>query len=253
MIKRVCVVGTAQENRIRDPNEKFQNPPVIGLFPVPTVFSFWQGDRQINSTSMNYTLTIEFYKRLPNPAITLNGATDSKMSLTLHSKSKEMVKATIHVAEETLPGVYYGSILIVPAHVKGRQMVMPVRYVVTSKPVPKDVRVVAVANSHAAEQVLGLRPNGYVGGLFDMTSRYSAGDWRSYYFMVDDGTITSMTLKISWQHNSTSISAIAFVPDGRLGASSVPSGVFETFAGGTSNARLGHTPFSPGCAFYFSP
>ena len=252
MINRGGSWGTVQELRISDPNEKFQNTPLIGVYPVPTVFSFWQGDRQINSTSMNYTLTIEFYKRLPNPAITLNGATDSKMSLTLHSKSKEMVKATIHVAEETLPGVYYGSILFVPADEKGRQMVMPVSYVVTSKPVPKDVPVVAVPNSHAAEQDLGLRPNGYVGGLFDMTSRYSAGDWRSYYFMVDDGTITSMTLKISWQHNSTSISAMAFGPDGRMVASSVPSGVFETFAGWPSNDWLGTTTFSEGGAFYFS-
>jgi subtilisin family serine protease len=252
MINRGGSWGTVQELRISDPNEKFENTPVIGIYPVPTVFSFWQGDRQINSTSMNYTLTIEFYERLPNPAITLEGATNGKLSLTLHSNSKEKVTATIDVTEETLPGIYYGSILIVPVDGKGHHMVMPVSYVVASKPVPKDVPVVAVPDSHTAEQDLGLRPNGYVGGLFDMTSRYSAGDWRSYYFTVDDGTITSMTLKISWPHNSTSISAMAFGPDGRMVASSVPSGVFETFAGWPSNDWLGTTSFSEGGAFYFS-
>ncbi len=252
MINRGGSWGTVQELRISDPNEKFKNTPLIGVYPVPTVFSFWQGDRQINSTAMNYTLTIEFYNRQPNSAITLDGAEGGKLPLTIKSNSKEMVKATIDVAEETLPGIYYGSILIKPADVKGHTMVMPVSYVVTSKPVPKDVPVVAVPDAGADEQDLGLRPNGYVGGLFDMTSRYSAGDWRSYYFKVDDSTITSMTLKISWPHNSTSVSAMAFGPSGRMVASSVPAGVFETFAGWPSNDWLGITPFSEGGAFYFS-
>jgi subtilisin family serine protease len=252
MINRGGSWGTVQELRISDPNEKFQNTPLIGVYPVPTIFSFWQGDRQINSTAMNYTLTIEFYDRQPNPAITLDGAKDGRLPLTIGSDSKEAVKATIHVAEETLPGIYYGSILIKPADGKGRSVVMPVSYVVTSKPVPKDVPVVAVPDASVGEQDLGLRPNGYVGGLFDMTSRYSAGDWRSYYFAVDDSTITSMTLKISWPHNSTSISAMAFGPSGKLVASSVPSGVFETFAGWPSNDWLGTTSFSEGGAFYFS-
>jgi hypothetical protein len=85
-----------------------------------------------------------------------------------------------------------------------------------------------------------------------MISRYSAGDWRSYYFTVEDDTITSMTLKVSWPHNSTSISAMAFGPDGRMVATTVPSGVFETFAGWPSNDWLGTTAFSEGGAFYFS-
>jgi hypothetical protein len=254
MINRGGSWGTVQELRVSDPNEKFKNTPLIGVYPVPTVFSFWQGDRQINSTAMNYTLTIEFYDRQPNPAITLDGAQGGKLTLTVDSSSKEMVKATIHVNERALPGIYYGSILIRPVGEDsgGHQIVMPVSYVVTSKPVPKDVPVVAVPDPSVDEQDLGLRPNGYVGGLFDMTSRYSAGDWRSYYFTVGDSTITSMTLKISWPHNSTSISAMAFGPDGKMVATSVPSGVFETFAGWPSNDWLGTTPYSEGGAFYFS-
>ncbi len=259
MINRGGSWGTVQELRISDPNEKFKNTSLIGVYPVPTVFSFWQGDRRINSTAMNYTLTIEFYERQPNPAITLDGAEgDGKLTLNVNSNSKEVVTATIHVAEETLPGIYYSSILIKPAagesssSSSSHQIVMPVSYVVTSKPVPKDVPVVVVPDASIGEQDLGLRPNGYVGGLFDMTSRYSAGDWRSYHFMVDDSTITSMTLKISWPHNSTSISAMAFGPDGRMVATSVPSGVFEIFSGWPSNDWLGTTSYSEGGAFYFS-
>jgi hypothetical protein len=85
-----------------------------------------------------------------------------------------------------------------------------------------------------------------------MLSRYAAGDWRSYYFTVSDDTITSMSLKVSWPHNTTSINVMAFDPSGRMVATSVPSGVFETFSGWPSNDWLGTTPFSEGGAFYFS-
>jgi len=85
-----------------------------------------------------------------------------------------------------------------------------------------------------------------------MLSRYSAGDWRSYYFSVKDPTITSMSVKASWPHNSTSINAMAFGPDGRLVASSVPAGVFQEFAGWASNDWLGTSAVSEGGAFFFS-
>jgi subtilisin family serine protease len=252
MVNRGGSWGTVQELRISDPAEKFENTPLMGVYPVPAIFSFWQGDRGINSTAMNYTLMIEFYERQPNPAITLDGAEGDKVSLGLYPNGKNEIMATIDVAEQALPGIYYGSILVKLEDEDDPIVVMPVSYVVTSRPVPKDVPVVAVPDAQAGEQDLGLRPNGYVGGLVDMTSRYSTGDWRSYYFTVEDYTITSMALRISWPHNSTSISAMAFGPNGRLLASSVPSGVFQIFAGWPSNDWLGTTSFSEGGAFYFS-
>ncbi|HEX2615304.1 MAG TPA: hypothetical protein VHL10_07410, partial [Nitrososphaera sp.] len=253
MINRGGSWGTVQEMRISDPGEAFKNTPLIGVYPVPTVYSFWQGDRQINSTAMNYTLTIEFYQRQQNPAISLDGGdSEGRVGLTLPAKGTAKVSARIDVPEGTLPGIYSGSIIISSEVRGGHAVLMPVSYVVTSKPVPKDVPVVASPDPAAGEGGLGLRPNGYIGGLFDMTSRYSAGDWRSYYFTVDDPTITSMSLKISWPHNSTSINAMVYGPDGRTVATSVPSGVFETFAGWPTNDWLGTTAFSEGGAFYFS-
>ncbi|HEV8387079.1 MAG TPA: S8 family serine peptidase [Nitrososphaera sp.] len=253
MVNRGGSWGTVQELRVSEPTEKFKDTPVIGVYPVPAIFSFWQGDRQINSTSMNYTLTIEFYSRQPNPAIKLEGDIIplEKRLIMVAPGGRESVKATIETSDETLPGIYYGSIAI-KAKNSSHQMIMPVSYVVTSKPVPKDVPVVFTPPLGADESTLGLRPNGYVGGLFDMTSRYAAGDWRSYYFTVSDSSITSMSLKISWPHNSTSINAMAFGPDGKVVASSVPAGVFETFAGWPTNDWLGTTSYSEGGAFYFS-
>jgi hypothetical protein len=251
MVNRGGSWGTIQELRIGDPAERFQNTPLIGVYPVPSIFSFWRGDRQINSTAMNFTLTVEYYQRESAPAVTLDGSSNSHASLAIPPEGKATLTAVVNVDQEALPGVYQSSIIITPDNKKSRPVLIPVSYVVTTGPVPKDVPVV-IKPDIQEEKDLGLRPIGYVGGLFDMTSRYPAGDWRTYYFKVEDPTITSMSLKISWPHNSTSINAMAFGPDGRMAASSVPAGVFETFVGWPSNDWLGTTSFSEGGAFYFS-
>jgi hypothetical protein len=254
MINRGGSWGTVQELRISDPAKKFDGVPVVGVYPVPAIFSFWRGDRGLNSTAMNYTLTVEFYSRQANPDIKFDEGIVpvEKASIRVAPHGSESVRLTIATSEDAIPGVYFGA-LLVKDKASGLQSLMPISYVVTSKPVPKDVPVVFAPDPEVHdESKLGLRPNGYVGGLFDMTSRYAAGDWRSYYFAVEDSTITSMSVQISWPHNSTSINAMVFGPDGRIVASSVPAGVFETFAGWPTNDWLGTTSFSEGGAFYFS-
>jgi hypothetical protein len=255
MITRGGSWGTTQELRVGDPASKFKGTPLLGVYPVPTVFSFWRGDRLMNSTSMDYTLTVEFYKRQANPAIQLDGASADQTTVTVSAKGTAKVGATVVTGEDTMTGNYYGEIILTNTASK-HKVFMPVSYVVTTKPVPKDVQVViAPADAKGGPEVerdLGLRPNGYVGGLSDMTSRYSAGDWRTYYFSVQDPTITSLSLKVSWPHNSTSVNAMAFGPDGRLVATSVPSGVFQEFAGWPSNDWLGTSVVSEGGFFYFS-
>jgi subtilisin family serine protease len=274
MVNRGGAWGTTQEVRVGDPSAKFRGTPVIGVYPVPTVLSFWRGDRLINSTSMNYTLTVELYKRTPNPNVQLGGDVagdgDSNygnngavVDVTVPAKGKAKVVATVTAPDDAISGVYYGEVEArlgsSDAHpTAAAASIMPVSYVVTTKPVPKDVPVVVSPSGGAsrlgpeAEWALGLRPNGYVGGLSDMISRYSAGDWRSYYFKVADPTMTSMNLKVSWPHNSTSINAMAFGPDGRMVASSVPAGVFQEFAGWASNDWLGTSAVSEGGAFFFA-
>jgi hypothetical protein len=247
MINRGGAWGTTQEMRVSEPKEKFSGTPVIGIYPVPDVYSFWRGDTRIDAAPMNYTLTVEFYKRMPNPAIALD-----KNILTIPPRGNGTAHATITVDQDAISGIHYGEII---AETPGHTALMPVSYAVTTAPVPKDVPVVispGAGHRAATEKDLGLKPNGYVGGLSDMTSRYAAGDWRSYYFNVTDRTITSMSLKISWPHNSTSINAMAFGPDGALAASSVPAGVFQEFSNWPSNDWLGTSTFSEGGAFYFS-
>jgi hypothetical protein len=255
MVNRGGSWGTTQEVRVGNPDGRFQGSPVVGVYAVPTVFSFWRGDRLINSTSMNYTLTVDFYKRLPNPDVKLDGPLGGDAYLTVPAGGKVSVRATIATRNDTMPGVYYGEILVKDGQHKN-SVLMPVSYIVTTKPVPKDVPVVISPGLEkqgpAIERGLGLRPNGYVGGLSDMMSRYSAGDWLSYYFSVKDPTITSMSLKVSWPHNSTSINAMAFGPDGKLVSSSVPAGVFQEFAGWASNDWLGTSSVSEGGGFFLA-
>ena len=56
--------GTVQEVRISDPSEKFDNEPVVGIYPVPERYSYWNGNTNKNSTSMDYTsLHIKRYRK----------------------------------------------------------------------------------------------------------------------------------------------------------------------------------------------
>jgi hypothetical protein len=92
--------------------------------------------------------------------------------------------------------------------------------------------------------------NGYVKGAFDMTNRYNAGDWRQYYFDIDDSTINTASIDVSWKDSDTNFSAFVIDPQGRIIQSNVPSGVFGTLLDWPTSDWLGTTPFSEGGGFY---
>ena len=43
MVNRAGSWGTVQELRVTDPNEKFEGTPLVGVYPVPTKYSYWLG------------------------------------------------------------------------------------------------------------------------------------------------------------------------------------------------------------------
>ena len=51
MVNRAGSWGTVQELRVSEPNEKFDGVPLVGVYPVPNIFSFWLGNTNQNSTS----------------------------------------------------------------------------------------------------------------------------------------------------------------------------------------------------------
>ncbi len=83
-----------------------------------------------------------------------------------------------------------------------------------------------------------------------MSSRYMAGDWRQYYFDVEDDTINSAAIEISWENKDTNLSVFAMNPNGKIISTNVPSGVFGHFLDWPSLDWLGNSLFSQGGGFF---
>ncbi len=92
--------------------------------------------------------------------------------------------------------------------------------------------------------------NGYVKGAFDMTGRYMSGDWRQYYFDIQDHTVNAATINFEWENDNTNFTAFMIDPQGKIIQTNFPSGVFGEFLGWPTTDRLGTSSFSQGGAFY---
>jgi hypothetical protein len=238
MVNRGGAWGTVQEVTVRDPTSRIKHTPLVGVYPVPTIFSYWNGNTNENSTSMNYTLTVSFYKKGPWDDLSFD-----QEKLDVSSHSQRVFRAVLTVPEDAMPGVYQGYVTVSSEE---QQVNIPVSYAVPVSVNNKDVPVVI---SGSPKEDL-LYDNAAVMGSFDMLSRYNAGDWRFYYFNVTDPSVNAMNMRISWRNNWTSINAMVVNPQGKIVASSVPAGVFKVFIGWASNDWLGSTRFSEGGGFY---
>ena len=69
MVNRAGSWGTVQELRVSEPTEKFDGTPLVGVYPVPTIYSYWLGDTKQNSTSMEYTLSASYYQKNKWPVL----------------------------------------------------------------------------------------------------------------------------------------------------------------------------------------
>ena len=237
MVSRGGSWGTVQEIRLSDPVDKFEHEPVIGIYPVPKIFSFWQGNTQQNATAMDYSLSISYYQddlwnnvAVNNPEVTIldNDFTD--------------VVATLSVPPDSQSGVYQGFLKF---EGKYHTIKSPVSYGVLEK-VEKDAKQTIIPGS-SGDTLYG---NGYVKGAFDMTSRYMAGDWRQYYFDIQDKTINSATIDFEWENDYTNFTAFMIDPEGKIIQTNFPSGVFGEFLGWPTGDWLGTSSFSGGGTFY---
>lgn len=230
--------GTVQELRITEPNTKFRHVPLVGIYPVPTRYSYWTGDTMKNSTSMDYTVTTSFYKKENWNNVWINYD-----HLQVPPNSSSSLTATIVVPVDAKSGIYQGFISF-----KGdsHEVNVPVSFGVKKKIVAKDLPVV-IEGSNTNDVLYG---NGYVRGAFDMANRYTAGDWRQYYFDVQDGTINSVSLNISWENKDTNLSVFVIDPAGRIVQTNVPPGVLGHFQGWPTGDWLGTTVFSEGGGFF---
>jgi len=92
--------------------------------------------------------------------------------------------------------------------------------------------------------------NGYTKGAFDMSNRYMAGDWRQYYFEVQNELVNTAAIELSWELDDTNLAVFAMDPSGKIIQTNVPSGVFGHFDGWPSLDWLGNSVFSQGGGFF---
>jgi len=236
MVNRGGSWGTVQEIRLSDPVEKFENEPIIGVYPVPQKFSFWKGNTNQNATAMDYALSISYYQNVLWDEITVD------KEITIPPNSSSNVHVTLSVPPDSHTGVYQGFLNF---EGKYHEINSPVSYGVLET-VEKDVMQTIILGS-PGDILYG---NGYVSGAFDMSGRYMDGDWRQYYFDIKDNTINSATIDFEWENDHTNFTVFMIDPQGKIIQTNFPPGVFGEFLGWPTGDWLGTSSFSGGGAFY---
>ena len=229
--------GTVQEIRISDPSEKFDNEPVVGIYPVPERYSYWNGNTNKNSTSMDYTLSASYFGNKLWDDVSVNS---QKISISPKNSSK--VTAVLSVPPDMQTGVYQGFMNFEGEH---HEINVPVSVGVLKTVDEKNKLNVIIGSS--GDELYG---SGYVKGAFDMTSRYMAGDWRQYYFDIQDRTINAATIDLEWENDDTNFSVFMIDPQGKIVQTNFPPGVFGHFWGWPTTDWLGTSPFSSGGGFF---
>ncbi len=237
MVSRAGSWGTVQELRASDPTKLFDGVPLVGIYPVPQRYSYWIGDTQMNSTSMNYTLSASYYQRDEWPILW-----SEQESIMIPPYSVASVDVSLVVPEDLPTGVYQGFLTF---EGKRHTVNAPVSFVVATQVDGAGLVKVSGLNSNDI-----LFENGRIRGAFDMSDRFMAGDWRQYYFDVIDGTIDSAAIELSWQDSDTNLAVFVMDPAGRIVQTNMPSGIFGHFLGWPSLDWLGPSPFSQGGGFF---
>ncbi|MDH3853305.1 MAG: S8 family serine peptidase, partial [Nitrosopumilus sp.] len=238
MVNRAGSWGTVQELRVSEPNEKFEGVPLVGVYPVPTRYSYWLGDTKLNSTSMDYTLSASYYEKEKWPAIW----SESKM-ISVPPKNSSTLDVTLVTPNDLETGVYQGFLTFE----SDRHTVNAPTSFVIKQPVMKNDSTILIKGIQSDDVLYG---NGYTKGAFDMINRYMAGDWRQYYFDIQNEFINSAAIELSWTSDDTNLSVFVMDPSGQIIQTNVPSGVFGHFLDWVSLDWLGNSIFSQGGGFF---
>ena len=238
MINRAGSWGTVQELRISEPNEKFDGIPLIGIYPVPNLFSYWLGNTNQNSTSMDYTLSASYYEKNKWSLIW----SDSQI-INVLPKNSTTVDITLIVPNDLQTGVYQGFLNF---ESNNHSVNAPVSFVVKQPIIENDTKIF-IKGVDSDDVLYG---NGYTKGAFDMSNRYMAGDWRQYYFDIQNEFVNTAMIKLSWELDETNLAVFVMDPSGKIIQTNVPSGVFGHFLGWPSLDWLGNSLFSQGGGFF---
>jgi len=238
MVNRAGSWGTVQELRVSEPNEKFDGVPLVGVYPVPTRYSYWLGDTNQNSTSMDYTVSASYYQKDKWSVLW----PDSHI-IDVPSKNIATVNVTLVVPNDFQTGVYQGFLTF---EGDKHSVNTPVSFVV-KQPVIENDTTIFVKGIQSNDVLYG---NGFTKGAFDMSNRYMAGDWRQYYFDIQNESIDTAVIEFSWESDDTNFGVFVMDPSGKIIQTNVPSGVFGHFLGWPSLDWLGPSLFSQGGGFF---
>jgi hypothetical protein len=238
MVNRAGSWGTVQELRVSEPKEKFDGVPLVGVYPVPSRYSYWLGDTNQNSTSMEYTLSASYYKNDKWSVLW----PDSKI-INVPPKNFATVDVTLIVPDDFQTGAYQGFLNF---NSDDHSVNAPVSFVV-KEPIIENDSIIFVEGNLTDDVLYG---NGFTKGAFDMSNRYMAGDWRQYYFDIQNESINTAIIELSWQSDDTNFGVFVMDPSGKIVQTNVPSGVFGHFLGWPSLDWLGNSLFSQGGGFY---
>ncbi|MDH3362012.1 MAG: S8 family serine peptidase [Nitrosopumilus sp.] len=238
MVNRAGSWGTVQELRVSEPTEKFEGVPLVGVYPIPTRYSYWLGDTKQNSTSMDYTISASYYEKEQWSVVW----SESKI-ISIPPKNIATIDVTLIVPNNYQTGIYQGFLNFKSDN---HTVNAPISFVV-KQPVIQNDSTILIKGVQSNDILYG---NGYTKGAFDMANRYMAGDWRQYYFDVQNESINSAAIELSWTSDDTNLSVFVMDPTGKIIQTNVPSGVFGHFLDWTSLDWLGNSIFSQGGGFF---
>ena len=187
---------------------------------------------------MNYTLSASHYQKDKWSAL----MPESKI-ISVLPRGIANVDVTLDVPNNLQTGVYQGFLSF---ESDTHAVNSPVSFVI-KHPISKNDSTVLLQGVQSNDVLYG---NGYIKGAFDMVNRYMAGDWRQYYFDIQNDSINSAAIELSWITDDTNLAVFVTDPSGKIIQTNVPSGVFGHFLGWPSLDWLGNSVFSQGGGFF---
>ena len=187
---------------------------------------------------MDYTLSASYYEKNKWSVLSLDSHT-----VTVPPKNIATVDVTLVVPDNLQTGVYQGFL-----NFEGNEHSVnaPVSFVVKESITDNDTELLIEGSSN--DDVL--YGNGFTKGAFDMSNRYMAGDWRQYYFDIQNEFVDTGVIELSWKSDDTNFAVFVMDPSGKIIQTNVPSGVFGHFLGWPSLDWLGTSLFSQGGGFF---
>jgi hypothetical protein len=187
---------------------------------------------------MDYTLSASYYEKNNWSLI----SPDSKI-IDVPPKNSTTVDVSLIVPDDLQTGVYQGFLTF---ESNEHSVNAPVSFVV-KHPIIENDTTILIEGISSDDVLYG---NGYTKGAFDMSNRYMAGDWRQYYFDVQNELVNTAAIELSWELDDTNLAVFAMDPSGKIIQTNVPSGVFGHFDGWPSIDWLGNSVFSQGGGFF---